>query len=319
MKLAIKLFSWLLLLTFVGVVIFSALHWVPDRSVEELKTRWTKPSSQFIKINGMQIHFLDEGPRDDLTPIVLLHGTSSSLHTWDGWVDVLKDERRVIRFDMPGFGLTGPSPKNDYTIESYSQIVIAVLKELQLDRFILAGNSLGGYVAWATAIFHPDQVEQLILIDSSGYPFKAQSVPIGFKVANIPVLNRLMEYVLPKGIIESSLKNVYGNPELVTPELIDRYFDLTSRAGNRTALVERFRQTRPSSLANKVSQIKVPTLILWGGRDNLIPVQYGKRFHKEIVGSKLVVFTELGHVPHEENPIKTVRAVKEFLAQKNKL
>ncbi|MGB0496561.1 MAG: alpha/beta fold hydrolase [Kangiellaceae bacterium] len=319
MKLAIKLFSWLLLLTFVGVVIFSALHWVPDRSVEELKTRWTKPSSQFIKINGMQIHFLDEGPRDDLTPIVLLHGTSSSLHTWDGWVDVLKDERRVIRFDMPGFGLTGPSPKNDYTIESYSQIVIAVLKELQIDRFILAGNSLGGYVAWATAIFHPDQVEQLILIDSSGYPFKAQSVPIGFKVANIPVLNRLMEYVLPKGIIESSLKNVYGNPELVTPELIDRYFDLTSRAGNRTALVERFRQTRPSSLANKVSQIKVPTLILWGGRDNLIPVQYGKRFHKEIVGSKLVVFTELGHVPHEENPIKTVTAVKEFLAQKNKL
>jgi len=314
MRLVFKLFSGLLLVGVVGAVLFSAVNWVPDRSVEELKTRWARPASQFIEIDGMQVHVLDEGPRDDAAPIVLLHGTSSSLHTWDGWAKALMEGRRVIRFDMPAFGLTGPSPDNNYTIEYYSQIVVAVLKKLQVDHYVLAGNSLGGYVAWATAILYPDQVEQLILVDSSGYPFKTQSVPIAFKVASTPGLNRLMRYVLPRGIVESSLKNVYGNPSLVNTELIDRYFDLASRAGNRQALVERFRQTQPGLMARKVTQIHQPTLILWGGRDRLIPAEYGKRFHREIAGSKLIIFDELGHVPQEEDPLNTVAAVKEFLA-----
>jgi len=315
MRRVFKLVGWLFLLLVVAAVTFIVVNRVPDRSVEELKARWALSPSQFVEIAGMQVHLRDEGPREDSTPIVLLHGTSSSLHTWDGWVNALKDEHRVIRFDMPAFGLTGPSPDNNYTIENYSRIVVAVLDNLQIDHCVLAGNSLGGYVAWATAVLHPGRVERLILIDASGYPYQAQSVPIGFKMPRIPVLNRLMEEVLPRGIVESSVKNVYGNPSLVTPELIDRYFDLTTRAGNRQALVERFRQTQPGSLAKFVPELKLPTLILWGGRDRLIPPDIGDRFHKEIVGSKLVRFNELGHVPQEEDPTRTVTALKEFLAQ----
>jgi pimeloyl-ACP methyl ester carboxylesterase len=314
MLLAYKLFGGFLLLIVVAMVVFSAMHWVPDRSLEELKPRWTKEASQFIEVNGMQIHLVDEGPRNRLTPIVLLHGTSSSLHTWDSWAQSLKEDRRVIRFDMPAFGLTGPSPENNYTIESYAQTVVTLLKKLNVEHYILAGNSLGGYVAWATAVLHPGQVEKLILIDSAGYPFKAQSVPLAFKIASTPVLNKLMQYVLPKGIVESSLKNVYGDPSLVTPELIERYYYLTARAGNRQALVERFRQTLPGLLANKIAQIKLPTLILWGGQDKLIPPKYGERFHQQITGSQYLLFKQLGHVPHEEDPITTVNAVKEFLA-----
>ncbi len=315
MRLVLKLIGWLFLLLVVAAATFIVVNRVPDRSVEELKVRWALPPSQFIEIEGMQVHLRDEGPREDSMPIVLLHGTSSSLHTWDGWVNALKDEHRVIRFDMPAFGLTGPSPDNNYTIENYSRIVVAVLDTLHVDHCVLAGNSLGGYVAWATAVLHPGRVERLILIDASGYPYQAQSVPIGFKIALTPVLNRLMEEVLPRGIVESSVKNVYGNPSLVTPELIDRYFDLTTRAGNRLALAERFRQTQPGSLAKQVPELKLPTLILWGGRDRLIPPDIGDRFHKEIVGSKLVRFNELGHVPQEEDPMRTVSALKEFLAQ----
>jgi pimeloyl-ACP methyl ester carboxylesterase len=315
MRRVLRLFCWLLLLVFVSFVTFIVVNWAPDRSVEELKSRWARPPSQFIEIEGMQVHLRDEGPREDPTPIVLLHGTSSSLHTWDGWVNALKNEHRVIRFDLPAFGLTGPSPDNNYTIESYSQFVVAVLDKLQIDHYILAGNSLGGYVAWATAVLHPGRVKQLILIDSSGYPYEAQSVPIAFTIANTPVLNRLMEYVLPRGIVENSLKNVYGNPLLVTPELIDRYYDLATRPGNRQALVERFGQTQPGAFAKNVSTIKLPTLILWGGRDNLIPSYFGERFHKEIAGSKLVLFNELGHLPQEEAPVRTVSVLKEFLAQ----
>jgi len=315
MKLVFKLIGGSLLIAFLGAITFGAINWVPDRSVEQLKSRWAKPASQFIEIDGMQVHLLDEGLREDPTPIVLLHGTSSSLHTWDGWVDVLKKDHRVIRFDLPAFGLTGPTPDSNYTIEYYSQLVAGVLRKLQVDQYILAGNSLGGYIAWATALRHPDQVTQLILVDSSGYPFEAQSMPIGFRIATFPVLNTLMKYVLPRGVIEGSLKNVYGNPSLVTPELVDRYFDLTSRAGNRQALVERFRQTQPGVMAQKVPQIKQPTLILWGALDKLIPFEYGKRFHKDIAGSKLVLFDELGHVPQEEDPLATVAALKGFLAQ----
>ena len=260
-------------------------------------------------------HLRDEGPPKDPLPIVLLHGTSSSLHTWDGWVHALKDEHRVIRFDMPAFGLTGPSPESNYTIENYARMVVAVLNKCKIDHCVLAGNSLGGYVAWATAILHPDRVERLVLVDASGYPYQAQSVPIGFTIARTPVLNRLVGNMLPRAMVENSVKNVYGNPSLVTPELIDRYFDLITRSGNRQALVKCFRQTRPGKLSNRIPDLKLPTLILWGGRDRLIPPYIGDRFHKEIVGSKYIIFNELGHVPQEEDPVSTVAALKKFLAQ----
>src|SRR5512137_3047131 len=133
---------------------FIAWH-VPDQPVSALQARWAPPPSQFIAVRGMQVHVRDEGPRDDPVPIILLHGTGASLHTWDGWTRELARERRVIRFDLPGFGLTGPSPDGVYTVESYVDTVLAVADKLGVQRFVLAGNSLGGYVAWATAVLHP--------------------------------------------------------------------------------------------------------------------------------------------------------------------
>jgi pimeloyl-ACP methyl ester carboxylesterase len=315
MKGLLTLLGWLTLLLIAAAIVYIFLNRVPDRSVEELKTQWAPAPSQFVEIAGMQVHLRDEGPRDDLTPIVLLHGTSSSLHTWDGWVNALKSERRVIRFDMPAFGLTGPSPDNNYSIENYARVVVAVLDYLKIDHCVLAGNSLGGNVAWATALLHSSRVKALVLVDSSGYPFKSQSMPIGFRIANTPILNKLMQDVLPRGIVKSSVKNVYGDPTLVTPELVDRYFDLTTRAGNRQALTVRMSQTSPGPLAMRVSELKLPTLILWGGLDHLIPPEVGNRFHKDIVGSKLVLFAELGHVPQEEGPVQTVAEFKKFLTQ----
>ncbi len=302
------------MLLVVVITLFIIVYWVPDRSVDELKARWAQSPSQFVEISGMQVHLRDEGPRDDPSPILLLHGTSASLHTWDGWVDALKNDRRVIRFDMPGFGLTGPSPDNNYTIENYTRIVIAVLDHLQVDNSVIAGNSLGGNVALTTALLYPERVNQLILIDSSGYLFKPKSIPIGFKIAGTPVLNKLMEKVLPRFVVESSIENVYGDPLLANAEVIDRYFELTTRSGNRQALAERISQMQPGQYANRFSEIKQPTLIMWGNLDRLIPPELSDRFHKDIIGSQLVRFKDLGHVPQEEDPFKTVNALKEFLA-----
>jgi pimeloyl-ACP methyl ester carboxylesterase len=303
-----------ILLLLAGALGAAFIAWrVPDQPVSALQAKWAPPPSQFIAVRGMQLHLRDEGPRDDPVPIVLLHGTGASLHTWDGWTRELARERRVIRFDLPGFGLTGPSPDGVYSIESYVDTVLALADTLGVQRFIVAGNSLGGYVAWATAVLHPERVDRLILVDAAGYPFRSQSIPLAFRIARTPVLNVLMRDVLPRSVVAASLRNVYGDPTRVTPALVDRYFDLATRAGNRAALVARFDQTTPGSLAERVPEIRVPTLILWGGKDRLIPLEFGARFARDIQGSRLVVFDTLGHVPHEEDPARTVAAVLPFI------
>ena len=315
MKPLLKFLGAALALLVVAAGTLIALYRVPDRPVEDLKARWAPPPSQFVQIAGMSVHLRDEGPREDPLPIVLLHGTGASLHTWEGWARALKDEHRVISYDMPGFGLTGPSPDANYTIENYVRVLVAVLDQVGVQRCVLAGNSLGGYVAWAAAVLEPGRIARLVLVDAGGYPYESTSVPLGFRIARTPLLRTLMKDVLPRSIIESSVQNVFGDPAKVTPGLIDRYFDLTTRAGNRQALGERFRQTQPGALAERVPEIKVPTLILWGGRDRLIPLSLGDRFQQEIAGSTLSVFEDLGHVPQEEDPAATVAVLKDFLAQ----
>jgi len=312
MKLFLRILGVLLLACFVFIAAGIFATWAPDRSVQQLSIKWAIQPSTFLPVNGMQVHLRDEGPRDDPLPIVLLHGTSASLHTWDGWVESLKGEHRVIRFDLPAFGLTGPHPNNDYSIEAYVFFVRAVLDQLGVKEFVLAGNSLGGQIAWGTALAIPERVKKLVLIDSAGYPIRSTSVPIGFMVARTPGLRVLMEHVLPRGVVESSVRSVYGDPNRVKPELVDRYYDLTLRAGNREALAFRMDQSA-SGEEIKIKSLKLPTLIMWGAKDQLIPLDNGNRFESDIKGSKLTIFGDLGHVPHEEDPLRTADAFKAFL------
>ena len=302
-----------LLLIVLGTGVFIAATWAPDKSVAELSARWAPPPSTFVDINGLRVHLRDEGPRDDAVPVVLLHGTSASLHTWDGWAAELAKTRRVIRFDMPGFGLTGPAADNDYRLDAYVALVRAVLDKLGVQACVLGGNSLGGRIAWGVAVAHPERVQKLILVDAGGYRFTG-SLPIGFRIAEIPVLNRIMEVTLPRGMVESSVRNVYGDPARVTPALVDRYYDLTLRAGNRAALRERFaQQDLATDHSAQIRTIRQPTLILWGGRDRLLVPADAERFHRDIPGSRLVLFEALGHVPQEEDPAATLLPVREFL------
>jgi pimeloyl-ACP methyl ester carboxylesterase len=315
-----KLIARSLLLILAGVLFFCAvgvvLTWAPDQPVDELKVRWAPPPSRFIEVNGQQVHLRDEGPHDDPAPIVLLHGTSASLHTWEGWTRALREQRRVIRFDLPGFGLTGPNRQNDYSTEAYVQFVRAVMDNLGVQRFVLAGNSLGGQIAWSAAAQMPDRVTQLILVDASGYPPESiatpQSIPLGFRIARTPGLRLLAQYILPRGLVERTLHDVYGDPSKVTSEQVDLYSAMTRREGNRQALARRIEQGYTGNVA-LLKTIKAPTLVLWGNRDRLIPLEVGERFARDIPGAKLVVFDGLGHVPQEEDPARTVAEVKRFL------
>ncbi len=304
----------------IATAILVPLSRAPDRDVQTLVARWAPPPSEFIDVKGQIVHLRDEGPRDDPMPLVLIHGTGASLHTWGSWVEALKTRRRVITFDLPGFGLTGPFggsyTPGDYRGDTYARFTLDLLDQLGIRRATLGGNSLGGEVAWRTAVLAPSRVDKLILVDAAGPEFKPESVPIGFVFARIPVFNRLLEHLTPRVIVAASVADVYGDPKKVTADLVDRYFELTLRTGNRRALAERLTQTVPGEDAQRIATISQPTLILWGGRDKLIPPAIGRQFKAQIAVSQLVVFDDLGHVPHEEDGPRTVVPVLAFLGLK---
>lgn len=316
-RLVIRSFLVLLSLGLLLVLAGIAASWAPDRTPAELGAKWATPPSQFIELQGMRVHVRDEGPRDDPLPIVLLHGTSASLHTWGGWARALRAERRVIRVDLPGFALTGPHPKDDYSMAAYVGFVRALADRLEVKRFVLAGNSLGGQIAWSTAAAMPDRVARLILVDASGYPTELlqsrQDIPLGFRLASTPWLQPLVRNTLPRRVVEASVRNVYGDPAKVTPELVDVYYDMTLREGNRRALSRRMEQGYTAD-TGQLAKLRMPTLILWGGKDRLTPLDFARWFARDITGSRLVVFENLGHVPHEEDPQRTVQEVRKFLA-----
>jgi len=311
-----RLLTRSLLLLFAGLVFFFLAGvvavWAPDQPVSALAPRWAQPPSRFLPVGGMQVHLRDEGPRDDPTPIVLLHGTADSLHTWDGWSAVLRSQRRVIRFDLPGFGLTGPHPRADYSIDAYVAFVLALLDQLGVQAFVLAGNSLGGEIAWQTALAQPERVRQLVLVDASGYPMMPQQVPLGFRLATYGAAQVLLERVLPRGLIVAGLRDLVGDPEKVTSDMVDRYYDMALRAGNRRALVQRLALLGVDQSA-QIRNLRVPTLVVWGGRDRLIPVHIGQRFAQDIPGARMVVWPDLGHLPQLEDPARTVADVQHFL------
>jgi pimeloyl-ACP methyl ester carboxylesterase len=313
----LRLVGGLLMLTALAVALMRA----PDRSVESLVLRWAPPPSDFLDLKGQLVHVRDEGPRGDPLPIVLIHGTSASLHTWEGWSRALRGQRRVISFDLPGFGLTGPFAGayagRPYRSEEYARFVLDLMDALKVRRFAVAGNSLGGEVAWRTAVAAPQRVERLVLIDAGGYPFRPAEEPLGFRIARLPAFSWVSRHLLPRAVIVDSLRSVYGDPSKIDDALVDRYFEMALREGNRQALGERMREFGRSFDPGPIATIRQPTLVIWGGRDRLIPPANAQRFIADIPGSTLVVFDTLGHVPQEEDPAATVAAAKRFLGVAN--
>jgi pimeloyl-ACP methyl ester carboxylesterase len=310
----IKILLFILLFGFFSLII---IFWKNDLSLDYLKTKYANKESEFMSINGIQVHFRDQGPVTDSLPLVLIHGTGASLHTWEPWVTELKESKRIITFDLPAYGLTGPNANHDYSQKAYVELLDSLLIKLKISRCILGGNSLGGSVSWSYAIQHAEKIKKLILIDAGGYPLNSTSVPIAFKLAKVPILNNLLEKITPRSMVESSVKNVYFDPKKVSNELIDRYFELTLREGNRRAFKERMASSKNTISNNNTSQliktIKVPTLVLWGDHDQLIPVASAYKFHEDLPNDTLVILKNLGHVPMEEDPKASIMAVKEFI------
>jgi len=290
-------------------IIIIAIYWKNDIDLKELKEKYAYPSSSFISIDGINVHYRDVGKGE---AILLIHGTGASLHTWEKWIDILSPGYRVISFDLPGFGLTGPDPNHNYQISRYTAILDSLMFKLKVDSFHIAGNSLGGLVAWRYTTQFPQKILTLNLIDAAGLPQPGKKPPFIFQLAKLPVLSTLMQKVTPKSIIENSMLDVYKNDNLVTEKLIDRYFELSLREGNRTAFVKRMSQLNEKLDINDLKKINAPVLIQWGKDDRWIPLAKGYEFKKIIPKAELKIYNS-GHVPMEENPMETVEDYMIFL------
>lgn len=318
------------------VIAFLVLR-VPDTDPDMMRARWGGEPSQYVEIgNGVIVHLRVEGAqeseRGEGLPIILLHGSNADLHTWEQWVEGLKDTHRVIRFDQVGHGLTGPDPQGDYSRANYASDVIEVADALGIDQFILGGNSMGGKHALAVASSYPDRVAGLILVDAGGAPqaeVEALMDPagleddaksrgggnIGFTIARMPGVNLIAEHITPRSLIQQSLEQSVSNKAVVTEEAVDRYWQLLRYPGNRAATMARFSSDYEALTKDQIAAITAPSLILWGVEDRLIPVEAGQWLDQTMPSSSLVVYPKIGHLPHEEAPEATLADVRSWLAR----
>ncbi len=310
---AFKLVGLTLLVLLVGVGVWG---WQSDRDAEQLKAKYGSATSRFVDIgNNLKIHTRDEGnPKGPV--LLLVHGSNSSLHTWEPWVQRLGRDYRIITIDLPGHGLTGANPTRDYHYASFVAVVDKLMTAIQIQKFAIAGNSMGGGVAWQYALKHPDRVTAIGLINAAGAPrWEATTVPIGFRLARMPMIKDIMRFITPRSVVTASLKSSVSKKEIVTDAMIDRYWELLLFPGNRQATIDRFALRHNVEPASKLSlaAIRAPTLIMWGEEDGLIPVSSAQWFGSAIKDARIVVYRGVGHIPMEEIPDQSAADMKAFL------
>ncbi|KPA10864.1 Diacylglycerol O-acyltransferase [Candidatus Magnetomorum sp. HK-1] len=282
---------------------------VKSKSFDELVQKYTGKDSKFIDINGIKVHYCDQG---EGPTIVLLHGMLASLQTWDDWVESLGAHYRIIRLDIPGFGLTDHF--ENFTKDVCVDFLNQFFEALDLEKVDIAGNSIGGYIAWNYALKYPEKVNKLVLIDSVGYP---QDLPRIVNFVNIPGMKKLASRITPRIFIEKNIKEIYGDKSKVTDELIDLYHDMLINQQNRGVFIDFFRLLKKESssilLSEGINEIKAPTLLMWGKNDPWVPVTVVKDWERDLASSKTILYDGVGHLPMEEIPQQSAYDAHAFL------
>lgn len=311
-----RIFKWLFGIIALLLIGGLAIGYTPDTDETAMKAKYGGPASQFITLQpGLTVHVRDEGRRYGPV-LVLIHGSNSSLHTWEPWVQRLGGQYRIVSLDLPGHGLTGRHPSGDYDYPIFVDVVDKVMVKLGIDRAVIGGNSMGGGVTWMYALAHPEKVQAMILVDAAGAPrWEARKAPIGFRIARMPILRDVAKIITPRSMVESSLQTSVSMKSVVTDAAVDRYWELLRYPGNREATIKRFSYTHNNHPATKekLAAINIPTLILWGEEDNLIPVRSAEWFADVIPESRLIIYPKVGHVPMEEVADQSAADVAAFL------
>ena len=304
----IALICLVVLLVLGGAVL--ALY-APDKDRRALEAAYGVSPADYVTVAGLRLHVLDTGPRN-APAVIMLHGFGSSLQSWDGWAAMLQSRFRVIRFDLPGFGLTGLDPTGDYSDARAVEVLVALMVRLGVARASLIGNSLGGKIAWQCAALHPERVDKLVLVSPDGFASP------GFeynKPADVPAVAALLPYTLPGFMVRSMLAPAFGDPSALTATRVARYRDMMLAPGVRRAMVARMKQVMLVPPEPMLRRITAPTLLVWGERDAMIPFSNAVDYLKTIPHARLMALPSLGHVPQEEAPAETVGKVAAFLGE----
>ncbi len=238
----------------------------PILSDEALRAKYALPGSRFIEIDGEPIHYVDEGKGP---AIVLVHGSFASLRQWNGWAAKLSDQYRVIRFDRPPAGLSGPHPTGDYGVEREVALIDALTRTLGVDRFILAVTSSGGFSGAAFAAEHPERLNGLVLnnIGLDGTPPDRSSHTDAFKAA-IADDARHGGYHVPELWRQVLLHN-FADKAKVTDSLVQEWTELNNRAPRMPRNGDKPDYSRT---VRDLAKITTPTLVIWSAQDNDTPL-----------------------------------------------
>jgi pimeloyl-ACP methyl ester carboxylesterase len=297
-------------LILLGIAVAGALAWLytPDEQRPLLAAKYAQPPSVFMEIAGVRLHVRDTGPRAG-PAIILLHGFGASLQTWEDWAQDLQRDHRVIRYDMPGFGLTGADPSGDYTDAHSIAVLLALMEHLGIARASIVGNSMGGRIAWTFAALHPERVDKLVLVSPDGFASPGLEYGVAPKV---PLMMRALPYVLPSFMLRASLAPAYANTDVLTPELFTRYRDMMLAPGVRRAIVQRMGQQVLEDPVPLLKRIEAPTLLMWGEKDAMIPFANSADYLRALPHGTLAALPGVGHLPQEEAPA-SVTLLREFL------
>ncbi|MCB9032621.1 MAG: alpha/beta hydrolase [Chitinophagales bacterium] len=280
-----------------------------DIPVETIKQQFTSSNSQYINIDGLNVRYIIEG---NGTPIVLIHGTGASLETWNDWTKTLvKDSFQVIRLDIPGFGVTGPRNDRNYSIENYIQVLNDFLVQLNIDSFALAGNSLGGEIAWQYAVAYPNKVTKLILLDPAGFYNDKAKGSLVFKLAKYKWFANIISRFDTKPLVKKTLQDVYYDDAKIQDSTILRYQAMSMRTGNRQAFIDRVSNIDRAKHSN-IMDLQIPTLLEWGTEDELLHISLADSFtvNKKV---QLLKYDKVGHSPQEEIPLQSVQDAIQFI------
>jgi pimeloyl-ACP methyl ester carboxylesterase len=296
-----------------AALLTAAAAWLytPDKQRAALEAAYGAGPADFIQVAGVRLYVRDSGPRS-APAVILLHGFGSSLQTWDAWATMLETHFRVIRFDLPGFGLTGADPTGDYTDARTVRILASLMDALALSRASLVGNSLGGKIAWQFAADYPDRVDKLVLVSPDG--FASPGFDYG-KTADVPLMLRLLPYTLPTAMVRMSLAPAFANPATLDAALLRRYRDMMLAPGVRAAMLSRMAQVMLQPPERALQRIQAPTLLLWGERDAMIPFSNAADYLRNIRHCRLAALPGVGHVPQEEAPGPAGALLLEFLRE----
>lgn len=260
-------------------------------------------ADQYLKIDGLNVRYLDT---KDGRPVLLLHGLGGSIESWSNNISGLSKDLRVMALDMPGFGFSD-KPKMDYTIKFYVQFVAKFLAKLQLGKTSIVGSSLGGHVAAAIAISHPDLVEKLVLISPPG------ALPRSFK--GTPALRRYAKVIQAKSVaqVKQALSAVDGKP--VDDAYAKLVYQKISMPGAKEAFLSALKgSAQAPRLGSRLHRVKATSMLLWGKEDIMIPVRFAEPFVK-MKNCRVVLLENCGHRPHAEKPELFNRLVTDFLSE----